>query len=362
MRKILLHYKSHQKDPIDLSLMGDSLIIFGRESGVDVHLQEKRISRKHCQLLLSEDQSILYLEDLGSLNGTLLNDDALKGRKALKSGDRFRLGSFEFEVEIDLPPAISSPFDQPTQMQEDPHLQQLELEDFDASEAFSPLSEVSAQLSPEDVDFKDYEAAAEAFTSLSQHGETSEQTGGQIISGKLDELSLADVLQMLATTQKSGRLVISPQKLAFAPKKSSEDTAILHLDKGQLKYAEFGELTKEEAFFESLSMENGYFALFPAQTTAFPEVIELPLESLLIQGLSYLDEKRANAVALKESDRFEVQPEEPLNQLEDDELQIFQLIWKHKELKKVLDQCSLQREQAQKIVEKLLRNAFIKKI
>jgi pSer/pThr/pTyr-binding forkhead associated (FHA) protein len=365
MRRIFLHYRSHQKDPIDLSLMGDTYIVLGREVGVDVHLNEKKISRKHCQLLLSEDQTELLLEDLGSLNGTTINGVALKGRKALQSGDRFQLGPFEFEIEVELP--LVDAFDQPTLTQDEEEGGDLAedseaVRHFNAAEAFSPLSEVSMQIIPEDVDFKDYDSAENAFSSLSKHGVAIDSVGGPIISGRIEELSLSDVLQMLSTTQKSGKLVISEKKILSSPKTASKDTAILHLDKGHLKFAEYGRLIKEEAFFETLTIESGYFALFPPQKEPFVEVIELPIESLLIQGLSYLDEKKANKDRLKESDRLQPAPDEPLSQLDAQELTLFQLAWKHQEVGKILKVCPMEKTLALDILQKLHRNGFLKKL
>ncbi len=43
--------------------------------------------------------SIIVLEDLGSTNGTYLNEELLQGPQPLHSGDRVRIGDSEFTFE-----------------------------------------------------------------------------------------------------------------------------------------------------------------------------------------------------------------------------------------------------------------------
>lgn len=63
----------------------------GRDTSADVPIQvDKFISRRHARILLVEPEC--FLEDLDSTNGTFVNDQRLKGRTVLKSGQMFKVG------------------------------------------------------------------------------------------------------------------------------------------------------------------------------------------------------------------------------------------------------------------------------
>jgi len=67
-----------------------SEIIIGRDPNVDLSIPSPSISRRHARLMREGDG--YTLEDLGSSNGTFLNDEQLVQRRSLKSGDHIRLG------------------------------------------------------------------------------------------------------------------------------------------------------------------------------------------------------------------------------------------------------------------------------
>lgn len=65
-------------------------IVIGRDENADLSVASPAISRRHARLTREGDTYIL--EDLGSSNGTFLNEQKLSGRHPLKTGDRIRLG------------------------------------------------------------------------------------------------------------------------------------------------------------------------------------------------------------------------------------------------------------------------------
>jgi signal transduction histidine kinase len=66
-------------------------VTLGRGTAAGIRLPFKSVSRLHaCIHQLEGDR--YELEDLGSSNGTLLNEQPVVGRRALRSGDRIRLG------------------------------------------------------------------------------------------------------------------------------------------------------------------------------------------------------------------------------------------------------------------------------
>ncbi len=66
----------------------------------DVLVEDSRASRQHAQITL--DGQTLTLQDLGSTNGTKLNDEKLPAHedRVLKSGDKISLGGYEMTVSM----------------------------------------------------------------------------------------------------------------------------------------------------------------------------------------------------------------------------------------------------------------------
>ncbi|MCI0398652.1 MAG: FHA domain-containing protein [Chloroflexi bacterium] len=89
-------------------------VVVGRASSADVAIADQRISREHARL--SYVNGHYQIEDLGSSNGTFVNDVRLDTRQPLQDGDRISLGlvlRFRFKidakaqlVEADPPPTI----------------------------------------------------------------------------------------------------------------------------------------------------------------------------------------------------------------------------------------------------------------
>jgi pSer/pThr/pTyr-binding forkhead associated (FHA) protein len=67
--------------------------LIGRDDGVDILIEDFRVSRRHAVVQRSADR--LMITDAGSTNGTWLNDQRLHGTAELSDGDRIRVGSVE---------------------------------------------------------------------------------------------------------------------------------------------------------------------------------------------------------------------------------------------------------------------------
>ena len=89
--------------PAEYVFTGD-VVTLGRTAGNDVILPDtdKRVSGKHARLELRD--GAWHVTDVGSTNGTYLNDKKVEAKKAhgLKSGDRMSLGLFQIRVEIEV--------------------------------------------------------------------------------------------------------------------------------------------------------------------------------------------------------------------------------------------------------------------
>jgi hypothetical protein len=77
--------------PIDA---GETLI--GRGDGCHIVVGEALVSRRHARIVL--DGGRPYIEDLGSANGTFVNQARLHGRALLFPGDHVFIGTCEIEV------------------------------------------------------------------------------------------------------------------------------------------------------------------------------------------------------------------------------------------------------------------------
>ena len=82
-------------------ILRDEAVTIGRSASCTIQLADKRASRHHTVLRMQRNSYVG--EDLGSKNGTLLNEDPLVGRVLLKSGDRLQVGDtvLVFEREHD---------------------------------------------------------------------------------------------------------------------------------------------------------------------------------------------------------------------------------------------------------------------
>ena len=73
--------------------------VIGRGETAHLRPQSDLVSRAHCSVLVADGKVVL--RDLGSRNGTFLNDGRLEGEQQVTIGDRFRVGRLQFEFQID---------------------------------------------------------------------------------------------------------------------------------------------------------------------------------------------------------------------------------------------------------------------
>jgi len=76
----------------DLTL-GDKLLV-GRGQNVQLWVNDKNISREHSALLYENNG--IYITDLGSRNGTYVNDERIEEKRKLNEGDEIRLASTSY--------------------------------------------------------------------------------------------------------------------------------------------------------------------------------------------------------------------------------------------------------------------------
>ncbi len=81
----------HADDTPILKHFAQPEITFGRDPGCDIPLMDDTVSTRHAQLSYHHAQ--WWLEDLASMNGTILNEAALTMPTVITSGDEIKCGS-----------------------------------------------------------------------------------------------------------------------------------------------------------------------------------------------------------------------------------------------------------------------------
>jgi hypothetical protein len=193
-------------------------LLVGRESDLDLVLQEELVSRKHAKLTVRGGE--VTVQDLGSTNGTFVNGQKVK-RSKVEPGDRILIGASLMRLVRAPPPGATPP----------------------------PLPR------------EEKKAAA--------------------MQGRLEEVPLPDLLQLLAASRKSGVLLL----------RAPEGEARIWLDDGRVVGCAAGDrnVAGRKALLRLLRVGQGTFELTPAAGPP-PVKLDEPLEALLVDGVRELDE------------------------------------------------------------------------
>jgi hypothetical protein len=77
----------------------DGDLVLGRGDRAEIRLEDPFASSRHARIF--EQAGAVVIEDLGSTNGTYLNEELLQSPRPLHPGDRVRIGDSEFTFEVD---------------------------------------------------------------------------------------------------------------------------------------------------------------------------------------------------------------------------------------------------------------------
>jgi|SRR5215210_8139423 len=72
-------------------------LMFGRSDGADIHVDDPFASSSHARIF--DRGGFMYLEDMGSTNGTYLNGRQVKSAERLQVADTIRIGDSEYRYE-----------------------------------------------------------------------------------------------------------------------------------------------------------------------------------------------------------------------------------------------------------------------
>lgn len=88
----------HGPEPIRgqcFPLAAGRALVLGRDPAADLTIPSERVSRRHCRFEVTGEGGVV-LEDLGSQNGTLVNQVRIEGRKVLVGGEYVQAGDCLF--------------------------------------------------------------------------------------------------------------------------------------------------------------------------------------------------------------------------------------------------------------------------
>ena len=181
---------------------------------------------------------------------------------------------------------------------------------------------------------------------------------GSSMTGTIREVPLPDLAQLFSTSKKTGTLVLIKDGVE----------AKIHLDKGQLIYASMSDapgLSPLKAIFRALAWEDGSFELRGPEPHNFPELLDMPTEHILMEGLRQLDEMRHMQKKLPPLDAELVIVTPLLARLADlptEALDIFQLVYNYGKVRDVLDRASSTYSDAGNILADLIARNYISQV
>jgi len=289
----------YQGGEYPLAQSGD--LVIGRSTELDLVLIEDMVSRKHACITLASGG--ISIADLGSTNGTFVNGEKVR-RAQLKEGDRILIGTSILKLVA-------------------------------RTAGTTPVDPKSAQ--------QDLERAAAAHEK--------KQGGHSAIQGRLEEVPLVDLLQLLSTSRKTGAIVISGYRSGRAHLRSGKVvSAVIDADPT---------LPPKKALYRMISWTQGGFE-FVAQDGDLPPMpneIADATENLMMDALRQADELARGGFPAPTAAIGIAMPLSPkLQELSADELDLLQLVHNYGVVQAVLDRAfGSDLEVAQKIAALIQR-------
>jgi predicted component of type VI protein secretion system len=84
-----------------------SQFLIGRDPQCHLRPASPLVSKRHCAVLIREGK--VFLRDFDSTNGSLVNEQPIKGEQELHHDDRLKIGPLSFTVKVELPTPINKP-------------------------------------------------------------------------------------------------------------------------------------------------------------------------------------------------------------------------------------------------------------
>jgi len=302
-RTYVLRFISGKYQGGEFPIVPEKQIIVGRSSDLDMVLVEDMVSRKHARIQMQQDQ--IWIEDLGSTNGTFVNGEKIK-RARLKEGDRVLIGTSILKL----------------------------------------IAGDGARESTTDAKRELEYVAAQRRTSQAR-----------TMSGSIEEVPLPDLLQLFGTSKKSGVLVVRTEE---------DDVGRTYMRKGNIYYCVINDLddvAPMKSLYRMLTWQKGTFDLDPPDERAFPNEIDVTVQEVLMEGLRQLDEFNRIRDELPDLNSRLALPVPLIPQLRDlkpEELDVLQLAHNYGQLETVMNKSSHTDLETVQTLTKLLKNNYLR--
>jgi pSer/pThr/pTyr-binding forkhead associated (FHA) protein len=286
-RAFALRFISGKYQGGEYPLQENGELVIGRSSELDMVLIEDMVSRKHAKISLQPGQ--ITIADLGSTNGTFVNGEKVK-RARLKEGDRILIGT--------------------------------------------SILKLVGVMRPAGVPAIDNKAAQQQLerSALAQE----KRTGGRTaVQGRLEEVPLVDLLQLLSTSKKTGAIVIKGYR-----------GGRVHLRLGKVVSAVIDAdptLPPKKALYRMIGWAQGGFEFVPqeGELSPMPSEITEGTEQLLMEAMHQQDELLRGTLPAATAAIGIAMPLMPkLRDLPPDEVDLVQLVHNYGVVQAVLDRAA----------------------
>jgi len=286
-RAFALRFISGKYQGGEYPLQESGELVIGRSSELDMVLIEDMVSRKHAKIALAPGQ--ITISDLGSTNGTFVNGEKVK-RARLKEGDRILIGTSILKLVLI------------------------------AKQAGAPVMDARAAQ-------QQLEKSAAAVE---------KRTGGRTaVQGRLEEVPLVDLLQLLSTSKKTGAIVIKGYR-----------GGRVHLRAGKVVAAVIDAdptLPPKKALYRMVAWTQGGFEFVPqeGELPPFPNEIVESTEHLVMEAMHQADEMgRGGLPAATAAIGIAMPLTTKLRDLPPDEIDLVQLVHNYGVVQAVLDRAA----------------------
>ena len=255
-------------------------LVIGRSSDLDLVLIEDMVSRKHAKITLQD--GAITIADLGSTNGTFVNGEKVK-KTQIKDGDRILIGT-------------------------------------------SILKLVTVQRIAQPIDSR------AAQQQLERTAAAQERRGRSAVQGRLEEVPLVDLLQLLSTSKKTGAIVIQGYR-----------GGRVHLRNGRVVAAVIDAdptLPPKKALYRMVGWTQGGFEFVPqeGELPPMPNEIQESTEALVMEAMQQQDELARGTLPAPTAAIGIAMPLTPrLRDLTPDEVDLVQLVHNYGVVQAVLD-------------------------
>lgn len=299
MKNYAMRFISGKYQGGEFPLPGNSEIVVGRSSDLDMVLVEDMVSRRHAKITVNGDA--VMIQDLGSTNGTFVNGERIE-RMTLTDGDRVLIGTSIIKlVTTDAAPAP-------------------------AAQPKPRLEEVAA-------------------------GRRSNQV--RSMSGAIDEVPLPDLLQLFGSSKKTGVLVI----------KAENDVGKVYLEQGRIVFAAINDsdvVGPEKAVYRILAWRHGTFYMEPMEDLDLPVRIEMSTEAALMEGMRIVDEvSRAELPPMRATVSVATPLNARLRDLQPEQLDVFQVVLRSQSLESIFNNCALDDIELAEAIKGLIKAGYL---